>query len=278
MFGLFAKRKANKSKMKLANQFEEIAGISSDGEIRQRVLQLRTNVLHQPYFPSNWRALDDELLVLLYQFRNQLDLQNISTANIYLEQIENLTRARAQREDYIVDEAEKSLLGLKVQMHEMVDDVKRLIYKNAIVVKKIERTPTGDPTFYMLDAEKKGLEAKYYDLSNMIKNLALLIAEKETGLKPEYIAFYKKLRGLQGDPKEIEDQMAEYLFDEQKFEENAVVVQEINESRFTDAGSIPSPATPAIPLPQDVQSQRKHEASKKPIDAPKAKKRQIEEV
>ena len=113
MFGLSAKNKANKSKMKLANRFEEIAGISSDEEMRQYMLQLRTKVLHQPHFPSNWKALDNELLELLYQLWNQLNVQNISTAKIYLDYINNhLISARARREDYIVDEAEKELLGL----------------------------------------------------------------------------------------------------------------------------------------------------------------------
>ncbi|MCL2192133.1 MAG: hypothetical protein FWB78_01900 [Treponema sp.] len=279
MFGLFTKRKANKSKMKLANQFDDIAGITSDGETRQELSLLRSKILRQARFPSNWKALDDELFTLLYQVRNQVDLQNVSTVGVYLEHINNLVDTRASQDKYVVDEFSKNLLELKVQVHEKVDNVKSLIHKNAVNLKKIERTPPGDPTLYMLESEKKACEATYYDISLKIKHLASIITEMMTRLKPEDIVFYERLRGLQGVPAEIEEQTAIYLFHQHKFETIADENQRIIESRYADAEAMPLSATMTIPAPESLlqaQKQDEREVSADPAGISATKRKQIE--
>jgi len=261
MFKLSSKSKANKSKNKLANQFEDVAGLVYDGEARKQLVRLR-NILRQPqpFFPPNWNELDGELLSLVYRLRNQVNAQNISTASIYIEHINSLVGARTLKEEYVVDPDSNELLNLKVKMHEMIDDVKRLISENAIGIKKIERTPVGDPTLYMFESEKKAREMKYHDISKKIKHLASVITELMTRLKPEDIDFYERLRGLQGVPEELEDQTATYLFHQHKFETIAEDNRLIIESRYADAEPIP---TPGSAFTQDIQLEHELDAVKK---------------
>ena len=241
MLGFFKKRKATKSKMQLANQFQDIAGVVSDNETRTRMLQMRDKILRQSYFPSNWKVLDYEISTLLYQISNQVTSLNTSTIDVYVEHIDTLVNARARREEYIDNNADKNLLGLKVQMHEMIDDVKRIITENAAILKKIERTNAGDPSLYALESNKKACEARYYDMSIKIKHLASAITEIVTRLNSGDIGFYEKLRGLQGIPEELEEQTATYLFHQQKFEFTDDENQRIINSRYAGAEPIPIP-------------------------------------
>ena len=273
LINLFSKRKAAKSKEELANQIQEVACIVQDSDLRRGFILARDRVLRQTFFPQNWKTLDDEMRLLLFQVSEHANKDNTSTIDVYLDYLNHLVDARARQEDYINDEFKKTVFDFKVKMHALIDIVRRLIVENTLIVNKIERTPNSDPTRFVLESEKKSCEAKYYDASQKIKHLATAITGFTTGVTNEDVMFYKKLRELQGSPEELQENTSRLLFDQQKFESTAEYIQIINDSRFENMAPMPTLADSYSALPQ---RERSHETPSKPVTIPTGAKKRTE--
>ena len=240
MPGMFSQRKANKSRLKIANQIQDIASIIADDELKNRLLFIRDKSLRQNALPKNWEAIDNELYKLLYELANHASKQNINTVSVYLGFIDKLIDAKSSRDQYILNQQEITLFGLKVQLNEKIDVTGRLRQEYFSIKAKINNLSSDDPLHSVYDGHKKICESNYRDATVKMKYLIELITEISTRLTPEDVGFYKTLRELQGVPEELEDRTAEYLFYINKLSSNVKTSQAINDSRHEYDEPMPS--------------------------------------
>ena len=241
MFGFFSRRKAAKSRTKLANQIQDVASMAPEVGHRKQLLIMRDKFLRQTSRPKNWKTIDGELNNFLNELANHVSKGNTNTVRVYIDYINKLIDARAGRDEYIKNSKEETLLGLKIQLHEKIDETGRLIQVNSGIADKLERLSPADPNRLVLEADKKTCESSYQDATVKIKHLLTQITEISTRLTPDDISFYKKLRELQGVPEELENETAEYLFHQEKFSTTAEVNRAIIDSRHVDAEPMPIP-------------------------------------
>ena len=240
MPGIFSQRKANKSRLKIANYIQDIASIVTDDELKSRLLFIRDKSLRQNALHKNWEAIDNELFRLLYGLSNHVNKHNTNTINIFLGHIDKLIDAKASRDQYIQNQQETALFELRVQLNEIIDETRRLMRKNADILRKLGRLSPTDPLRLVLDADKKTCESNYRDATAKMKHLAELIAEISTRLTPEDVSFYRNLHELQGVPEELEDRTAEYLFYQTKLSSTVRTSQAVNDSRHENYEPIPT--------------------------------------